>query len=167
MGLLDSLFGRQTTLPIVTGIMPDIAKQEIINGNLPILNNSNIFLQPGERCHYIEKAILLKDKVQKSYVNRNTGYSMPGLFKGTRIRFGGGKTNVKEDTITEQFRGILYITNMRVIFVSQKNGFEKKLSVLTAINTYTNAIELQFGQSNTNLLLPDGNIANKVIQLIK
>jgi hypothetical protein len=167
MGLLDLLFGRQNTLPVVTSIMPDIAKEEIISGRLPILNNNNLFLQPNEQCHYIEKAVLLKDKTQKSYVRRKAGYSIPGFFKGTRIFMGGGRTNVQEQIITEQFRGILYITNRRVVFVAQKSGFDNKLDTLTAINTYTNAIELQFGQNTLNLILPDGNIATMTLRLIK
>ena len=91
MGFLD-LFTPQPTTPVVSSILPDAAKQEIIRGRLPILNTDKVFVKPGEHCHYIEKAIYEKRTVSKRYVRRNTGYSVPGVFKGSRIRIGGGNT---------------------------------------------------------------------------
>ena len=78
MGFFD-LF-RQPKTPMVTSILPDIAKKEIMRGRLPILNTNKIFLKNGEQCHYIDKAIYEKKTVKKRYVRRNNGYSMPGLF---------------------------------------------------------------------------------------
>lgn len=167
MGFFGWLLGKNNVLPVVTSILPDAPKQEIMHGRLPILNTNSLFLQSGEYCHYIEKAILLKDKTKKSYVRRNAGYSMPGLFKGARIRMIGGRTDVEEQIITEQYRGIFYLTNKRAIFVAQSNGFQKNLSTLTAITPYSNAIELQFEKDTVRLLLPDGNVANAAFQLIK
>ena len=56
MGFLD-MFNPQPVTPIVGSILPDVAKQEIMQGRLPILNTDKLFLKPGEYCHYIEKAI--------------------------------------------------------------------------------------------------------------
>ena len=120
MGFLD-LFNPQPKTPIVTTILPDIAKQEILRGRLPILKTNKIFLKNGEVCHYIDKAIYEKKTVRKRYVRRNTGYSVPGLFKGTRINLGGGKTDVVDNVQYETIRGILYITNRRIIFVGDPN----------------------------------------------
>ena len=53
MGFLD-IFKQQRT-PIVTSILPDAAKQEILRGRLPILNTNTVFLKSGEKCHYIDK----------------------------------------------------------------------------------------------------------------
>lgn len=93
MGLWD-LFKPQPQTPIVTSILPDVAKQEILRGRLPILNTNKVFLKRGETCHYIDKAIYEKKTVRKRYVRKNNGYSVPGLFKGTRINIGGGSTDV-------------------------------------------------------------------------
>jgi hypothetical protein len=71
MGLLD-LFRRQT-IPIIQVILPDVAKQEILKGRLPILNTNKIFLKNGEHCHYIEKAIYEKKVVNKCYQRRGGG----------------------------------------------------------------------------------------------
>lgn len=95
MGLLDIFRTPQT--PIVQTILPDIARQEILSGRLPILRTNKIFLKSGEICHYIDKAIFEEKITRKRYVRRNNGYSMPGLFRGTRIIMGGGHTDVVDN----------------------------------------------------------------------
>lgn len=166
MGLFD-LFKPQQSAPTIISILPDIAKQEILCGRLPILNTSKIFLKTGEQCHYIEKAVYEKKTVRKRYVRKNNGYSMPGLFRGTRIRLGGGHTDVVDNVQYETFRGILYITNKRIIFVAEENGFDKRIDELVALTPYSNCIELQFSNGNYKLFVPDGNIAYAVLRSVR
>lgn len=105
MGLLD-LFKPQSKTPMVQSILPDAAVQEILRGRLPILNTNKIFLKSGEVCHYIDKAIYEKKTVRKRYVRRNSGYSAPGLFKGTRVNYGGGTTDqVRQCYLPDNARG--------------------------------------------------------------
>ena len=165
MGLFD-IFNPQPTTPFVSSILPDAAKQEIMLGRLPILNTDKIFLKAGEQCHYIEKAIHEKRSVRKRYVRRNMGYSVPGLFKGTRIHMGGGNTDVVDNVSFDLLRGILYITNKRIIFVGEQGGFNLKVDDLIAITPYRNCVELQFNKETYKLFVPDGNLINAVLQLI-
>lgn len=168
MDIFSWLFSQpsSTQLPKVNTILPDAAAQEIRNRRLPHLNTDTIFLQKLEHIHYIDKAILLKDKTKKHYKSHHTGVSMPGIFKGNRVHFGSGTTKPIEETITEQFKGILYVTNRRIIFVSKVNGFDKPLKNLSAVIPYTNGIELQYGSTTYCLLVPDGNLLNFVFKLI-
>ena len=166
MGFFD-LFKPQPTTPIVTTILPDVARQEIMRGRLPILNTNKIFLKAGEQCHYIDKAIYEKKTVKKRYVRRNNGYSVPGLFKGTRINMGGGHTDVIDNVSYDTIRGILYITNKRIIFVGDQTGFDKKISDLIALTPYSNCVELQFSKDNYKIFVPDGNVTHLVLQLIR
>lgn len=166
MGFLD-IFNPQPKTPIVTSILPNIAKQEIMNGRLPILNTTKVFLKNGETCHYIDKAIYEKKIVGKRYVRRNTGYSMPGLFKGTRIHMGGGYTDPVENIKYESFKGIFYITNKRIIFVGEQNCFDKKINDIIALTPYANCVEIQFSNNAYRLFVPDGNIVNIVMQLVR
>lgn len=166
MGILD-IFKEKPQAPMVQSILPDAAKQEIMKGRLPILNTNKIFLKDKEYCHYIEKAIYEKRTVKKRYVRNNSGYSVPGLFKGDRIYLGGGKTDVEETPSFEEIRGILYITNQRIIFVGDSSGFEKKIRDLTAITPYLNCVELQFVKENVKVFVPNGNITHAVLKQIK
>ena len=166
MGFLD-LFRTQKT-PTVQSILPDAAKQEILRGRLPILKTDKIFLKNGEVCHYIDKAIYEKKIVNKQYVRRNYGTSYRGIiFKDVRHHFGNGQTNVVDNVRYETLRGILFITNRRIIFVGDQNGFDKRLDDLVAATPWSNCIELQFSKETYRLFVPDGNVVNCALHNVK
>lgn len=163
MGLLDALFGNANQIPTVSTILPIAAKNEIMAGRLPILNTDNIFLKKGEKIHFIDKAVNLEEKIVKEY--RHVGHSGPGLFDGTRINTGRGKAVERMEFV--QHRGILYITNQRIIFQAKDKGFDKTYKYLTAINPYDNACELQFGNKTYCMIVAEGDVVYQVLQLIK
>lgn len=165
MGFLD-LFKPQPTTPTVSSILPDAARQQLYRGQLPILQPNNLFLKSGEVCHYADRAIYEKRIVNKKRVRKGTGYSMPGLFKGTRVHMGGGNTVTEDDIRYETIKGILYVTNKRVIFVGGSDGFDKKIEDLVAVTPYANCIELQFSKETLKLFVPDGNLPHTVLKLI-
>ena len=161
MGLLDFFFGNNT--PTVTSILPAAARQEILCDRLPRLNTDSIFLKRGEYCVYIDKAILMVDKIK--WVLKHHGTSTPGLFEGNRHNWGTGYT--KEYTETQQFKAILYITNQRVILQCKDHGFDKQYRYLSAIKPYSNGIELQYGNKTYSIIVPEGEIPYRAIQLIQ
>ena len=165
MGFFDSIKPKPIT---VQSILPDAAVQEIMHGRLPILNTNKIFLKGGERCHYIEKAIYEKRTVKKRYVRRLHGTSYKGIFfKDVRHYYGGGTTDVVDNVRYETFRGILYITNRRIIFQGEQSGFEIKTDDLIAIQPYGNGVELQCSKENYKIFVPNGAVTHAVLQLIR
>ena len=165
MGILD-LFNPQPTTPIVPSVLPEAAKQQILCGRLPNIDPSNLFLKKGETCHYADRAIYEKRTVSKKRINKNRGYSVPGLFKGTRVHIGGGNSEYVEDVKYSTIKGVLYITNKRIIFVGGADGFDRKTDELVAITPYSNCIELQFSKETLKLFVPDGNLPHMVLRLI-
>lgn len=163
MGFFDALLGSRKQIPVVTTILPDVAKQEIISGRLPILNTDTLFLKKGEKIHFIDKAINLEQKTVKEF--RHSGVSAPGLFKGTR--WNAGQKQTVEHIELVQHRGILYITNQRIVFQATQGGFDKTYRYLTAITPYRNACEMQFGNKTYCMIVADGSVVNQVLQLIK
>ena len=161
MGFLD--FFVTDTTPTVISILPDAARQEILSGRLPRLNTDNIFVKKGEYCCYIDKAILAVDKVKK--ISKHAGVSTPGLFEGNRVHFGRGET--KEYVETQYFKAILYITNQRIILQCKDRGFDKQYKYLSAVKPYSNAIELQYGNKTYTIIVPEGDIPYRTIQLIQ
>lgn len=71
-----------------------------------------------------------------------------------------------EDITQEETKGLVYITDKRVIFVADKNAFDKKLSTLTACVPYSNALKLQFGTKTYTLMVPDGRAMSNTINMI-
>ncbi|MDR0846007.1 MAG: hypothetical protein LBN08_00675 [Lactobacillales bacterium] len=168
MGLLDLLLGRNTiNIGPVPSIMPDIAKNALLRGSAPNLNVKNVFLAKNESCCYYERAVLLFEKQHKQYVRNGGSYSVPGLFRGNRISYNRGRTDVRETTEQEAIKGHLYITNQRIIFAGPKEGFSKKLSEIIAAEYYENAIEIQFKNKTQRIYLPDGNVIANALSLVK
>lgn len=165
MGLFDLMKPQQQSQVVsITSVLPDVAKQEIMNGRLPILKTSKVFLKSGEICHFIDRAIYEKQIVKKRYVSNGGTYSMPGLFKGTRVSVRKGNVQPVEEAHYEQNKGTLYITNKRIIFVSQQNGFDKKIGDIVAVSPYSNCVELQFSKGIYRVFVPDGNVVYAVLQ---
>lgn len=163
MGFLDALFGNKNKIPKIISIMPAAAKQEIWAGRLPILNTDKLFLKKGEKIHYIDKAINLEIKTVKRY--KHVGHSGPGLFEGNRYNVGMSKPI--EHTEVIQHRGILYVTNQRIVFQASEWGFDKTYKYVTAVTPYLDACEIQFGSKSYNIIVEDGNLLNEVLQLVK
>lgn len=161
MGLLDFFFGPTT--PTVSSILPDAARLEIMAGRLPRINTDSIFMKKGEYCCYIDKAILMVEKVKK--IHKHHGASAPGLIKGIRRNWGTGYT--KEYVETEQHKAILYITNQRIILQCKNLGFDKQYRYLSAIKPFTNGIELQYGNKTYSIVVPEGEIPYRAIKLIQ
>ena len=159
MGLFGFLSQQNN---ITDSILPPAAKSEIMSGRLPIMNTTNVFLRSGEFCCYIDKAILNVDKEKKIY--HHTGAARKGLFGDYRINYGRGFAQEYKET--EQFKGILYITNKRMIFQAKENGFDKPHSGLTAIDPYSNAVILQYGSNTYTLIVADGSVINAVLKQV-
>lgn len=163
MGFWDLLLGSKNQIPTVTSILPGAARQEIIAGRLPILNTDKLFLKKGEKIHFIDKAVNMEQKKVKEY--RHSGFSTPGLFEGNRYSRGRGRTVEHIELV--QHRGILYVTNQRIVFQAKEWGFDKTYRYLTAITPYSNACELQFGSKSYCLIVADGSVLNHVLKLIQ
>ena len=129
---------------------------------LPQLNTNRIFLKKCEVCSYIDKSILNIHTVKK--INKQFRHSAPGLFKGTRISSGISKPIEYEEM--KQQKGILYITNKRIIFQATQNAFEKQHRYLTSVEPYSNAVVLQYGDKTYELIVPDGAIVSHVLNLV-
>lgn len=165
MGFFDFL-NPQSTTPTVPSILPEAARQQILRGQLPTLAPNNLFLKNGEICHYADRAIYEKRTVSKKRIRKNTGYSMPGLFKGTRVHVGGGNSEYVDDVKYSTIKGVLYITTKRIIFVGGADGFDRKTEDLVAVTPYANCIEFQFSKETLKLFVPDGNLPHIVLRLI-
>lgn len=170
MGLFDWLFNSlpsSSQPPSVPSILPAVAKNEILNGRLPHVNPDKLFLKRGEICHYADRAILEMPKTKKIANSRHVGHSVPGLLQGNRWNMGHTITYFEESTYVLKYKGILYVTNKRIIFSSSGYGFDKQFQYLSSFCPYTNGIDLQYGSTIYRLFVPDGNIVANVIQMLQ
>lgn len=149
----------------IPAIMPAGAIEQINRGILPTMNTDKIMLTKDEECHFAERCILITEKVSKHYESRHNGYSVK-LTKHVTYRTGKSRGTPIEDITQARIKGLVYITDKRVIFVTDKNAFDKKLSSLTACVPYSNALKLQFGTKTYTLMVPDGGAMSNTINMI-
>ena len=166
MGILSKIFSQMQT-PSVTSILPATATQALMTNQLPILKTSRIFLKFGETCHYLDNAVYQKEKKVRVSTRNNGGYRMPGLFSGTSIYTGRGKTRSHEESEYVNISGTLFITNQRIIFSANNEGFEYELNKLTALQAYKNAVEIQFSNKMITIFVPNGAIVQNVLHQLK
>lgn len=166
MGLFSDLFSQNNSADEhIPAIMPPGALDQIRQGIIPTMRTDRVMLTQGEVCHFSERAILMTEKTQKRYVGNSSGFSFR-VCKGVTYRTGQRRGRPIEETYTEKNKGLLYVTNKRIIFVSDKNAFDKKLKSLTAITPYSNAVQLQFSSKTYTVLVPDGGVVSALVSLI-
>lgn len=165
MGLFSNLFSPVSSRNGIPAIMPPGAIAQIRQGILPSIRTDGIVLTSGETCHFAERAILVTEKTRTQYQGRSKGFSFR-IFKGVTYRTGRNRGTPVQETYTEKNKGLLYVTNQRIIFVSDKNAFEKKLKDLTAITPYSNAILFQFSSKTFTIMVPDGDVISSLVTLI-
>lgn len=147
--------------PILVSIFPQAAAQRIQMGKLPVIQADKLILENGEICHFVDVSALLT--IKRRYRTSRAGGSYR-ISKGFTFHLGNSETVPLIEP--EYTKGILYITNQRIIFVANRYGFCHKLKKLTAITPYSDALSLQFGGKSYALLLPAPSIANQAINLL-
>lgn len=166
MGLFSDLFPQNNSADEkIPALMPAGALEQIRQGIIPTMRTDRIMLSDGEECHFSERAIIVTEKKRRRYVGRSNGFSFR-VCRGVTYRTGQNRGTPIEETYTEKNKGLLYVTNKRIIFVSDKNAFDKKLKSLTAITPYSNAVQFQFSSKTYTVMVPDGGIINSLISLI-
>ena len=170
MGILDNLFGGTYVQqipqpPMMLSVLPGAAMNAIQGGTLPTLNVNTLILTSGEVCHFVDKSCLVTQKIVRHYQRRNNGMSFR-VMKGVTYHTGGGESHPIERQVPVYTPGYLYITNKRVVFVAREKSFEKKLTSLTAVTPYSDAVGLQFASKTFNLLLPNAYMAQRTLELL-
>ncbi|MGL5436629.1 MAG: NINE protein [Lachnospiraceae bacterium] len=134
--------------------------------SLSIVQTSSILLSSNENCHYSGAATIAKDRsVVTGYSSGSRGVSIR-ICKGMSYRVGNSRGVPVRETVTEKTDGTLYITNKRIVFVASKDGFDKKISNMTAIVPYKNAVDLQFTSQTLSLFTKDGTYIYQIISRI-
>ncbi|MGM9818127.1 MAG: hypothetical protein ACI30B_03995 [Paludibacteraceae bacterium] len=163
MGLITNLLFPKTpaTPPLLTSILPHQAVLKIESGILPFIQADKIVLAKGENCHYVEMGAIITE--EKHFESKRDGASFR-LFDGCYYHAGESRSDpVYEEIYT---KGILFITNKRVVFHAPKHSFDQKITKLTAVTPYTNAITMQFGSKIYTVLLQNGELAEKVLKMV-
>lgn len=130
-----------------------VSSPPALEARFPVIPTDAIYLQAGEKCYFQGMVQLVERKQQKEYVHESIGYATSGLFKGSRAGSGvSWSREIGEHTEMRTYSGMLYVTNKRTIFVEVNKGFDKRHTSISAINRYSDSLEIQYG-SRTYLIV--------------
>lgn len=148
-------------------LLSDSIIQFIWEGGLPVYGDpAELILADNEKCHFIDDVKLLRQKNQiTGYEGGSAGVSVR-IMRGVSVRSASYKGRPIRQNVTEEISGRLYITSKRLIFNSLHQSFNKTVKTITAIQTYADALAIQFGSTNYILAMPHPAIAEKVVRKV-
>lgn len=141
--------------------------KKIDNGELPEIAIGNLILKDGEICHYADRGYTFEDKtVTTGYTGKSSGVSIR-IMKGLTYRTGGSGGKAIRETQRTKYNGTLCLTNMRVIFVSTKESFDKPLNKITALIDAKDGVIIQTGSKSYSIIIPTHSEFVKVFNMLK
>lgn len=140
--------------------------EAIRRGELPIIHNTPVILAPGEVAHLSLNATRLITK--NKAVGRTGGGSGVSfrVAKGVSVRTGGGASKTIYEDVTSTYKGMLIVTNQRIIFINSQQGFEHKLSSVSSLFVDKANVELQVKSKSYTFIVAGAAILQTVIHAL-
>lgn len=127
--------------------MEDHELQQIEAGVLPTLAVVPVILAEGEVGHFCAPACRYITKKKAVGRTGSGGGVSVRVAKGVSVRSGGGASQTIYDDVTDTFGGLVVLTNRRIVFMSKQNGFDCKLSSISAIAPEGGRVMIQAGST--------------------
>ena len=134
--------------------------------SLTPLENVSINLKKDEVCFYMEKAQSIKIKnVVTHYESGNTGLNIK-LSKNISYHTGKNIGKAIRENVYERYPATLYITNMRIILIAEKYGFDLRIDKILSTQVRTDGLIFQIGEKTYSVLTDDVEFIIKLFNLM-
>jgi hypothetical protein len=133
-------------------------------GTPPSVVGTRLILQKNEICHFASNAtrLITKEKVT-GFQARTVGASFR-VAKGITLRSGGAKGSPIRQNVTDRFDGMVFITNKRIVFQADRNGFVLPFPKIISIKKYTDGCEYFKDSIAYLLIMPDSIYCNAILE---
>ena len=103
-------------------------------GELAVIPSTLIIPKPNELIHFIlpAKRLITENKAVGS-IGGGAGVGIR-VSKRVSVHAGRGKSRTIYNDVTTVFKGTLYLTNQRIIFINDRQGFEIDLNKLASMD---------------------------------
>ena len=145
--------------------IPEQALNQIDNGILPQLSGVPVILGDGEVAHYYDIGCRYITKRKSVGRTGGGGGVSVRVAKGVSVRSGKSSSQTIYDDVTNSFYGHLILTNRRLVFVAEQNGFDCKLSAISAVAPNRDGLMIQSGSQNYRLKAQDQEHFEAALQL--
>lgn len=131
----------------------DITPFELKLG-VPIIYYKSFFPEQGETVLYVAPATVYKDKERVvGHTGKSAGVSVR-VAKGVTLHSGGHGGRPIRGTVRSSIPGDLIITNQRLVFVGDSDGFEYRIQKVSAVRSVSeNALAIQIGNITKNIMV--------------
>lgn len=146
--------------------MEDNELQQIEAGVLPSLVDVPVILGEGEVGHFCAPARRYITKKKSIGRTGSGGGISVRVAKGVSVRSGGGASQTVYDDVTDAFAGRVILTNRRIVFLAEQNGFECKLSAISAIMPEGDGLMIQAGAKNYRLAVAQQGYFSKALDMM-
>lgn len=154
---------RQTD---AVSFMTDQELQQIQAGVLPELASVPVVLSEGEVAHFYAPARRYITKTKAVGRTGSGGGVSVRVAKGVSVRTGGGASQTVYDDVTDSFGGVVVLTNRRIVFLAKQNGFDCKLSAISAILPEGDGLMIQAGAKNYRLAVVQQGYFSKALDMV-
>lgn len=170
-------FGNHSLIKLkrCCGVRESITNPILLNDKLSpieklqrlVVSNPHISLATNEECYYQQEATAYKEKnVVTGRKSGGSGVSFR-VAKGVYVRTGGGNSQVIRENVGEYFDGMLYITNLRMVLLTPKYGFDIPFSKITRIENHPDGFQIYSGAKCYLVLTIDVSTILAILNLIK
>lgn len=144
---------------------------QLRQGILPNVTSINILLARNEHLLWsYDNVKMFQEKIEKEYSGRRSGWSYR-IAKGLTYHSGGTKLKpIEHSYMKEEGIGILYITDMHLIFQSNTSAIKVPYKKLVGITPYSDGIEVHRDGTNVKRLVFmgfDGSFIMNVLQHVQ
>lgn len=140
--------------------------ETIQTGGLPSVSDVPVILADGEVAHYFAPAWRYITKTKAVGRTGSGGGVRVRVAKGVSVAAGGGASQTVYDDVTDSFPGQVVLTDRRIVFLAQQNGFDCKLDAISAITPEGDRIMIQAGAKNYRLAVAQQGHFAKVLDKV-
>ena len=132
----------------------------------PEKEDVNLMLKSDEVCYYYGGARSYHEKnVITAYKSTNSGVSVR-VARGFSIRSGSSITIPIRSNVSETYEGDLYITNKRLVLLTDKYGFDLGIDTINAIEPFKNGFKVFYKDKCYTVITYDNPTIFYVLELI-
>ena len=150
--------------PSSTETLPPIPEKSAYKQlEMMVIQNPPISLKKGEVCFYEgdAQAIHIKNVVVGSK-SKGSGASIR-VAKGLSFHTGGGGSKTIRKDVVERFNGNLYLTNMRIVLLTPKFGFDLPILKITQFSKRSDGFIIYSGSNSYSVGSKD---TSKIVSII-
>lgn len=131
-------------------------REEQINAPLQVIHVDGVVRKPSEMFYASEEAEVISEHSHSHHIGGYGGISVP-IGHGVRVNTGRSRGRSVQTTAVEvDDRGMLYVSDQRVLFVGVRHTIEIPLSKIVSLKQFTDGLQIDRANAKSIVLRTEG-----------